>query len=57
MEFTCRTIHSVPLMMSVIQVYFKDKMTAIGHLVASDQLPLPTQVHVMLCYVTLRYVT
>ena len=43
--FTCRTIHSMPLMMSVIQVFFKDKMAAIGHLIASDQLPLPTQVN------------
>ncbi|XP_060576085.1 uncharacterized protein LOC132733458 [Ruditapes philippinarum] len=43
-ELTVRTIHSEPLMMSVIQVYFHDKMAVIGHLIASDQLPLPTQV-------------
>jgi len=44
-HFTVRTIHSTPLMMSVVQVFFHDKMAAIGHLIASDQLPLPTQVY------------
>ena len=32
-------------MQSVIQVFYHDKMAAIGHLIASDQLPLPTQVN------------
>ena len=30
--------------MSVIQVFYEGKKAAIGHLIASDQLPLPTQV-------------
>lgn len=46
-HFTARTIHSAPLMMSVVQVFFHDKMAALGHLIASDQLPLPTQVCIL----------
>ncbi|KAL3852091.1 hypothetical protein ACJMK2_015777 [Sinanodonta woodiana] len=42
--FTCRITHSVPLLMSAIQVYYHDKMVAVAHLIGSDQLPLPTQV-------------
>ncbi|XP_060588854.1 uncharacterized protein LOC132744229 [Ruditapes philippinarum] len=37
-------IHSQPLLMSVIQVICNEKMVAVAHLIASDQLPLPTQV-------------
>ncbi|XP_045187309.2 uncharacterized protein LOC123545092 [Mercenaria mercenaria] len=43
--FTVRVIHSQPMIMSVIQVFCKDKMVAVAHLIASDQLPLPTQVN------------
>ena len=39
--FTVRIIHSLPLMMSAVHVFFKDKMAAVGHLVGADQLPLP----------------
>ncbi|XP_045164643.2 uncharacterized protein LOC123528744 [Mercenaria mercenaria] len=44
-DFSVRTMHCQLLMMSVIQVYYRDKMSVIGHLVSSDHLPLPTQVH------------
>lgn len=42
--FTCRIIHSLPLLMSVVQVFYHDKMAAVAHLVGTDTLPLPTQV-------------
>ena len=42
--FTCRMIHSVPLLMSVIQVFYRDKMAAVAHLIGSDQIPKPSQV-------------
>ena len=53
--FTVRIIHSLPLMMSTVHVFFKDKMAAVGHLVGADQLPLPqlvSQTSVsILCYI------
>ncbi|XP_061192853.1 uncharacterized protein LOC133201068 [Saccostrea echinata] len=42
--FTCRVIHSVNVMMSVVQVYYHDKMAAIAHIIGSDQLPSGKQV-------------
>ena len=42
--FTCRVIHSLRLMQSVIHIFYQDKMAAVAHLVGSDTLPLPTQV-------------
>ena len=42
--FTCRMIHSVPLLMSVIQIFYRDKMAAVAHLIGSDQIPKPSQV-------------
>ncbi|KAK3600650.1 hypothetical protein CHS0354_031563 [Potamilus streckersoni] len=44
MIFTCRIIHSLPLLMSAIQVYHHDKTVAVAHTIGSDQLPLSTQV-------------
>jgi len=42
--FTCRVIHSQPLLMSAIQVFFHGRIAAVAHLVGSDQIPLPSQV-------------
>ncbi|ESO91289.1 hypothetical protein LOTGIDRAFT_153720 [Lottia gigantea] len=42
--YTCRIIHSLPLLMSAIHVFYRDKMAAVAHLIASDQLPLPQMV-------------
>ena len=42
--FTCRLIHSLPLVMSAIQVFYHDRMAAVAHLIGSDQIPLPEQV-------------
>ncbi|KAI8763943.1 glycine-rich domain-containing protein 2 [Biomphalaria glabrata] len=42
--FTCRLIHSQPLLQSAVHVFHQDKMVAVGHLVGTDQLPIPTQV-------------
>ncbi|XP_045187312.2 uncharacterized protein LOC123545093 isoform X2 [Mercenaria mercenaria] len=44
MNITVRTIHNYTVPLSVIQVFYNDKMAAIAHVIASDQLPLPTQV-------------
>jgi hypothetical protein len=44
MPFEVTVFHSQPLLMSVIQVICNNKMVAVAHLIASDQLPLPTQV-------------
>lgn len=53
--FTVRMIHSEPLLMSAVHVFFGEKMSAVAHLVVGDQLPLPEMVH---CYyvVLLKYV-
>ncbi|XP_062572685.1 uncharacterized protein LOC134234626 [Saccostrea cucullata] len=42
--FTCRLIHSVSVMTSVVHVFYHDKMAAVAHVIGSDQLPLETQV-------------
>ncbi|CAL1535156.1 unnamed protein product, partial [Lymnaea stagnalis] len=42
--FTCRLIHSQPLLQSAVHVFYQDKMVAVGHLVGTDQIPIPTQV-------------
>ncbi|XP_050413585.1 uncharacterized protein LOC126828047 [Patella vulgata] len=42
--YTCRIIHSLPLLMSAVHVFYRDKMSAVAHLIASDQLPLPQMV-------------
>lgn len=34
----------MPLLMSAVHVFYQDKMAAVGHLIGSDQLPLPHQV-------------
>ena len=47
--FTCRVIHSLPLLQSVVHVFYQDKMAAVAHLVGSDTLPLPTQVCMCAC--------
>lgn len=44
LKFTVRVIHSIPLMMSAVQVYFADKMAAVSHLIGTDHLPAHTQV-------------
>ncbi|XP_052807820.1 uncharacterized protein LOC128236760 [Mya arenaria] len=43
-HFSVRVIHSVPLMTSIIQVFYRDQMVALSHLIGAEQLPLPTQV-------------
>ncbi|KAJ8316853.1 hypothetical protein KUTeg_004757 [Tegillarca granosa] len=45
LTFTCRILHSIPLMMSAIHVFYHDKMAVVGHIIGSDQLPLPSQVN------------
>ncbi|KAK2148680.1 hypothetical protein LSH36_487g02015 [Paralvinella palmiformis] len=44
LKFTCRVVHSIPLMMSAVQVYFADKLSAVSHLIGTDQLPTLPQV-------------
>lgn len=44
MTFTCRVIHSLPLLMSAIQVFYHDKMAAVAHVISTDQLPLSSEV-------------
>ena len=39
LQFTCRVIHSIPLLMSSVQVFHTDRMVAMSHLIGSDQLP------------------
>jgi hypothetical protein len=39
--------------MSAVHVFFKDKMTAVGHLVGADQLPLPQLVSTT-CHVNVK---
>ena len=54
--FTCRVIHSLPLLQSVVHVFYQDKMAAVAHLVGSDTLPLPTQVCMCACVRVRAYV-
>ncbi|GFR81235.1 glycine-rich domain-containing protein 2 [Elysia marginata] len=42
--FTVRTIHSEPLLMSAVHVFYGDKLSTVAHLVVGDQLPLPSSV-------------
>ena len=42
--FTCRVIHSLPLLMSAIHVFCKDKLSVVCQLIGSDQLPVSSQV-------------
>ena len=46
LKFTCRVIHSVPLMMSAVQVYYMDEMVAVSHLIGTEQLPTDDMVSV-----------
>lgn len=43
-QMTCRIIHSLPLAMSVVQIFYYDKMVAVSHLIGCEQLPIRTQV-------------
>lgn len=43
--FTCRIIHNVPLMMSVVHVFFDRQMAAVAHVIGTDQLPIESQVN------------
>lgn len=42
--FTARVIHSLPLMTSVVQVFYHDKLSVVCHLIGPDTLPTPAQV-------------
>ena len=44
LKFTCRVVHSVPLLTSAAQVYCGDQMAAVAHLIGQDQLPKASQV-------------
>jgi len=44
LKFTCRVIHSLPLNMSVVQVYYADKLVSVAHLVGGGTLTRPDQV-------------
>lgn len=48
LTLTCRVIHSLPLLMSAIQVFYHDKMAAVGHVISTDQLPLSSEVCIIL---------
>ena len=54
--FTCRIIHSVQVMSSVVHVFHRDKMAAVAHVIGADQLPMDSQVHFFLCFVICNYV-
>ena len=47
--FTVRIIHSLPLRMSAVQVFFQDKMVATSQLVGSEQFPTVNQVFFSTC--------
>ena len=38
-SFTCRVVHSLPLKMSVVQVFQQANMVAVAHLIGTEQLP------------------
>ena len=40
--FTVRVIHCQPLLMSCVQIYCRDKMVAVSHLIGTEQLPEDT---------------
>lgn len=51
--FTCRIIHSVKMMTSVVQIFFQDKMAAVAHVIGTEQLPMKSQVKLdRLCILT-----
>ncbi|KAF6031443.1 hypothetical protein EB796_010252 [Bugula neritina] len=37
--FTVRVVHCQPLLMSCVQVFLRDQMMAVSHLVGTDQIP------------------
>ncbi|ELT88483.1 hypothetical protein CAPTEDRAFT_202493 [Capitella teleta] len=47
--FTIRVIHSIPLMMSAVQVYHLDQMISVAHLIGTDQLPTDDMIVGMKC--------
>ena len=51
--FTCRIIHSVQVMSSVVQVFHRDKMAAVAHVIGADQLLMDYQVHFFLVFCNL----
>ena len=53
--FTCRIIHSVQMMSSVVQVFYRDKMAAIAHLIGTDQLPIDSQVLFFVVFLTFSF--
>lgn len=42
--FTARVIHSLPLMTSVVHVFYHDLLSVVCHLIGPDTLPTPGQV-------------
>ena len=36
---TCRVVHSLPLRMSVVQIFQAARMVAVSHLIGTEQLP------------------
>ena len=46
-HFICRVLHSRPLNMSAVHVFFGNKMVAVSHLIDCEQLPRPTQVSML----------
>ena len=48
--FTCRIIHSVQVMSSVVHVFHRDKMAAVAHVVGADQLPIDSKVHFVVVF-------
>lgn len=48
MTFTCRVIHSIPMLMSAIQVFYHDKMVTVAHLIGPEQLPCSSEVRLAL---------
>lgn len=45
--FQCSVFQCNDMMTSAFQIYFDGKVVAVGHLINSEQLPLPTQVRIM----------
>jgi len=46
-HFICRVLHSLPLNMAAVEVFFGNKMVAVSHLIDSEQLPRPIQVSML----------
>ena len=44
--FTARVIHSQPLLMSCVQIFYRDKMVAVSHLIGTDTVPEDTMAQV-----------